>query len=418
MTSVWSPQAPGPDTGPPPHPGPDPAPGLHTIRWEAHAAFVAIDSTVQGRARGGLRIAADVTPEELTAAARTMTLKYGFLGLAQGGAKAGIRADGEAPVEAKQETLRGFARAAQPLLAKRLYIPDADIGTTAADIRRMMEAAGLPASRRDWRQNRSGFYTAVSCLAAARVVVARLGRSLAACRVAVEGFGQVGSALAGFLHEAGATVVGLSTSRGALYDARGLDVEALLRMAALHGSGFVDRYGAAERLDRAALLEQPVDVLFPCARRHSIHAGNVGRIGAAAVCAGANDPIDAAAERVLHERGVVVPPDFVANCGGVLGGTLEFAGVGHARIVHLLEAYVARAVASLLDRAERLGVPPRAVAEPAALAAHDRVRRAAERPGVAGGLFAVGLDWYRRGWLPRFMVAAATPRYLERRACW
>jgi len=388
---------------------------LYTVkRGSEPLGFLAIDSTVAGRARGGLRLVPDVTVEELKAAARTMTLKYGFLGLPQGGAKAGVFGDAEGSVEDKRERLHAFARVAETLLRDRTYTPDADLGTRADEIRWMMRSIGLPVGPRDWRHNRSGHYTAVSCLAAARALLEHVGGSLSGCRVAIEGFGQVGSALAALLHGQGATLVAVSTSRGAIYHPRGLDVQRLLQLAMEAGSAVVDRYAGAERLDRGALLELPVDLLCPCARYHSIQAGNAERVAARVVCAGANDPVEPRAEAVLYRRGIVYAPDFITNSGGVLGGTLEFAGVRPRRLVSLIERHTARSVAALLERADREAVPPRAVAEPLALARHERVRLAAEHPGLRDRALALGLEWYRRGWLPKALVASIAPTYLER----
>ena len=103
---------------------------LHRITQGSRVlGFVSIDSTVQGRARGGLRIAADLSEEEIRSDSRAMTLKYGLLGLPQGGAKAGLVGDGEAPASEKRRLLLEFAHAARPLLLDRRYVPDADLGT-------------------------------------------------------------------------------------------------------------------------------------------------------------------------------------------------------------------------------------------------------------------------------------------------
>ena len=186
---------------------------------------------------------------------------------------------------------------------------------------------------REWRHNRSGRYTAVSCLGAATASLEHVGGSLSGCRVAIEGFGQVGSALAELLHGHGATLVAVSTSRGAIYHPRGLDVPRLLQLVTEAGSAVVERYADADRLDRGALLELPVDLLCPCARYHSIHSGNAERVAARVVCPGANDPVHPRAEAVLYRCGIVCVPDFITNSGGVLGGTLEFAGVRPRRLV-------------------------------------------------------------------------------------
>ena len=390
---------------------------VHRVEHDGvELGFVVVDSSVEGRARGGLRLVQDVTELELREAARAMTLKYGLLGLPQGGAKAGLYGDPDAPLDERRARLLAFGRAMEPLLRARVYVPDADLGTRADDVRWMMEMLGLPVRAHDWRANRSGDYTAVSCVAAARAALASRGKGLRDCRVAIEGFGSVGAAAATLLDRAGARIVAVSTSRGALYAPEGLDVGRVLALAASVGSRLVDSYPAAQRLPREALCELPVDLLCPCARNHGIHAGNVAAIAAPVIAPGANNPITTDAERELVARGVLCVPDFVSNCGGVFGGTLEFGGVHPVRIAPVIDRYVSETVTALIAVAERRRVSLRAVAEPLALSRHDAVRRGAERPSVASRVVGAALEIYRRGWVPRRAVAALAPWRLLRSA--
>ncbi len=388
-------------------------PIIHAITERSRLlGYIAIDSTVAGRARGGLRLVADLSQEELRDAATSMTLKYGLLGLPQGGAKAGIIGDPDASPAERRRLLGAFAAAAATLLRTRQYVPDADIGTTAGEVREMMQGIGVRVGPREWRGNHSGEHTARSCLTAARALLERRGAELKGCRVAIEGFGKVGTALARLLAERGATVVAISTSRGAVYQRDGLDVDRLLDRAADLGSRVVE--GEPGAMDRALLLELPVDLLCPCARYHSIHTGNVDRIAATTIAAGANDPVSPEAERTLQARGVQYVPAFVSNCGGVLGGTLEFAGVALPRIGPLIEEPLRRLVIGLLDRAERAGISPGRLAETEALARHATVRARAESPGLTARLTAVGLAAYHRGWIPEALVSrVATRRLLQ-----
>ncbi len=376
--------------------------------------FVAIDSTVGGRSCGGLRFAPDVDEAEVRGLARAMTLKYGFLGLPQGGAKAGLRRDPEAPPAERRERLAAFARAMAPLLRRRLYIPGPDMGTNTADIRYVLETAGLRIEARELRGSRSAHYAALTAMAGVRTAARHLGLSLTGCSAAIEGYGKVGSALATLLAEAGARVVAVSTVRGALYNARGLDVPRLNGLAAAAGPALVDAYPDAERLGCAALLELPVDVLAPCARAGSVHSGNATRVVARIISPGANIPITPEAERILFERGALCLPDFATSSGGVLGDTMEFAGMTQARIAALIERRVARRLAWLLEEAARRGVAVRAVAEPLALERHEQLQQAAAHPQPLGRLFAAGLELYRRGWLPRSLVGALAGPYFER----
>jgi len=373
---------------------------IHTIRAGSEVlGFIAIDSTVAGRARGGLRLVPDLGEAELRAAARSMTLKYGLLGLPQGGAKAGILGDPEAPPGERRQRLHAFARTAAPFLKGRRYIPDADIGTTATEVRDMMQSIGARVGPREWRGNLSGEYTAWSVMASAEAMFAHIGRPLRGARVAIEGFGKVGSVLARLLQRRGAVIVAVSTSHGAVYEPDGLDLDRL----------------PPALMERSRLLELPVDLLCPCARFESLHAGNVERVQAQAICAGANNPVSPDALAVLEARGVHCLPDFVSNCGGVLGGTLEFAGMRPEAIGPTIERLSGDLVRSLLARARAEGVSPTVLAERDALARHERVRHAAEHPGLVGRLASLGLEVYRRGWFPARVMARLAPAAIRRR---
>ncbi len=377
--------------------------------------FVVVDSLVEGRARGGLRLVAHLTEIEIRAAARAMTLKYGLLGLPQGGAKAGVHGDPDAPVQQRRDRLLAFAGAIEPLLRTRVYVPDADLGTRADDIRWMMHTRGHPVGRYDWQANRSGDYTAASCAAAVRASLAHRAQPLSGCRVAIEGFGSVGAAVADRLRRGGARIVAVSTSRGALYEAAGLDVDRLRDLAATVGSRLVEAYTGAQQLRREQLLELPVDLLCPCARHHSIHAGNVGSIRAPVICGGANNPVSPDAEQELAGRGIVCVPDFISSCGGVLGGTLEFGGVRPARIVSIVDRYVFETMTALAAVADRRQALLRDVAEPLALSRHREIRWAAEKETLGNHLQRAALTLYRRGWVPRVAVAALAPSHLMKR---
>ena len=377
--------------------------------------FIAIDSTVCGRSCGGLRMLPDVDADEVRDLASAMTLKYGLLGLPQGGAKGGVLGDPEAPRPQRIERLIAFARAVQPLLADRTFQPCADMGTTNAEIREALTAVGVRTSRRQMQDTPSGIYTAASVLTAAKQATRHVGLDLPGCSVAIEGFGKVGGPLAGMLAEQGATVAAISTSRGAIYDPAGLDVEKLAHLADQAGSGVVERYTQAEPLAGPALLELPVDVLLPCARHGSIRADNAADIAARIVCPGANNPVTDDARGILANRGVLCVPDFLANSGGVLGGTMAFAGIRHERIAPLIDDLLSPLVAGILDRAGREDSSPRDVAVAIARGRFEEIRRGAEHPGLLGRLFGAAMGLYRCGLLPAAMVGAMAPRHFRGR---
>jgi glutamate dehydrogenase (NAD(P)+) len=390
-------------------------PYLETVREGSRVlGFLAVDSTIRGRSLGGLRLSPDVTAEEVVALSQSMTLKYGLAGLPQGGAKAGVRGDPEAPADERGERLAAFGRAIAGHLRSRTYQPDTDMGTNAADIRGMLSAIGASATRRAFRTDRSGFYTALTVLAAARAALFRRGASLDGATVAIEGFGAVGGSLASLLVRAGARVIAVSTSSGAIHDSRGLDVPRLSALARKFGSRGILEYEDAERIRDEDLVALPVDLLSPCARPWSIGAGQAADVRANVISPGANAPITPSAERILAAKGVLVVPDFVANSGGVIGGTMEFAAIREDRIEAFLLNRVGRWIAALLEHAERMGTTPAEVAIPLARARFEDTRRRSESPDMQGRLLGLGLELYRWRLLPGLIVGACAPRWFER----
>ncbi len=376
--------------------------------------YVAIDSTIRGRSCGGLRMLPDIEEAEIQALARSMTLKYGFLGLPQGGAKAGVFGDPEAPRSERLERLVEFGNAIKPLLRTKAFIPGADLGTASADIRHMLNAVGVRVGRRELQNNSSGDYTAHSVLAGIVPSAYHTGLGLSGCTAAIEGFGNVGRPLARLLAGVGVKVVAISTSRGALYHPKGLDVDRLVHLADEVGSRVVEIYGEAQSINREDMLELPVDVLCPCARWNSIHSGNASRISARIICPGANNPITPEAESLLLERGVLCPPDFVTNCGGVLGGTMEFASVSKETIATFINHHIGERVVGLLNAAKARNCSPREVAASIALHRFQEVREGADRPTPISRLFEAGLELYRRGWIPGPLVGALSLQYFKR----
>jgi glutamate dehydrogenase (NAD(P)+) len=238
--------------------------------------------------------------------------------------------------------------------------------------------------------------------------------NLSKCTAAIEGFGNVGRPLASLLGSTGIKVVAISTSRGALYNPQGLNVGRLSRLAEEAGSQVVELYREAEFVDREKLLELPVDILCPCARWNSLNMSNVHRIAAQVICPGANNPITPDAEHTLFERGVLCLPDFVANCGGVLGGTMEFASVSREKISNFINHHISIRIAWLLNEAKSKHQLPRDVAVPFALGRFNHVVQSAERPTPLSRLFNLGLELYRHGWIPGRLVAPLSLRYFEK----
>lgn len=376
--------------------------------------FLVIDSTIGNRAWGGLRMETDVDQMELSLLAQAMTLKFGFLGLPQGGAKAGVCCDPEAPAAERRQRLAAFAKALAPLLRQRLYQPSPDMGTDYQDINYLLAAAGVRTTGRASRSARSGYYTALSVFAGVKQALRFLETPQRGVTAAIEGFGRVGSPLAGLLVEAGLRVVAVSTSRGAIYREEGLDVGQLQALASQAGSRVVELFPGVQRLERRALLELPVDVLCPCARHHSLNQDNAPRVQARVISPGANNPLSPEAEQLLFERGVVSIPDFVSNSGGVLGGTMEFASVSPQGIAAFIDVKLGDRLAWLLQEAARQKSRPSQIAISLAQRRFAQIRRQAEHPSPRQRLFHLAVNLYRQKWVPGFLVAPLSLQYFSK----
>jgi glutamate dehydrogenase (NAD(P)+) len=376
--------------------------------------FLVMHSLFRGSSRGGIRMASDISEDEVRLLAEGMTLKFGLLGLPQGGAKAGIRADPDAPAEERYAALREFGQAIAPLLRSRTYIPGPDMGTSNAMVRRLLVAEGVPVYHRELRGLRSGYFTALSVFSAARHAADAIGLSMVGARVSIEGFGKVGSALAQLFHELGARVVAISTSQGALYNAGGLDVPKLVRAWEARGSRFVADFDGADRCRSETIFEAPVDILCPCARHNTITVANAGGVQARIVSSGSNHPYDLKTERWLASRGAVLLPYWISNCGGTLGETMEFAGWRGGEIAAFIHRRLEPNVRWLIGEARETGLTQTEIAKPATVARFKRLSEQSERRGLGGRIAGAGLECYRRGLLPSGAVRLLSRGYFER----
>jgi glutamate dehydrogenase (NAD(P)+) len=146
--------------------------------------------------------------------------------------------------------------------------------------------------------------------------------SMEGLRVAVQGFGNVGSFLARFLAEQGAKVIAVSDSRGGIYNEAGLDMSAVL--AHKQETGALEGLRGAESISNEELLRLECDVLAPCALEQVITRDNADQVRAKIVCEGANGPVTPAADEVLDDRGIMILPDILANAGGVVVSYFEW----------------------------------------------------------------------------------------------
>lgn len=324
-------------------------------------AVVVIDNVAAGPAIGGTRMAPDVTVDEVARLARAMTLKNASAGLRHGGAKAGIKADPRMPYEDKVRLVRAFGAAIRPLTD---YVPGPDMGLDEGLMAHLRDecgrAVGLPAVLGGIPLDELG--ATGYGLAVAADVAHELGLvDLVGARVVVQGFGSVGMAAARFLVERGARVVAVSDSRGAVADPTGLDVAALV--AHKRSGEPVSTFSGGEQAPADDLVAYDCDIWVPAARPDVFHGGNADDVKARLVLQGANIPATAEAEAILHERGVVCVPDFIANAGGVICASVEYAGGTAGQAFAAIAEKVATNTRLVLETALRDGVAPRVAAD-------------------------------------------------------
>ncbi len=291
-------------------------------------------STVLGPTKGGIRYHPSVTLEEIRAFAMLMTWKCAVVGLPYGGAKGGVVCDPKLMSSTELEHLtRRYATEIGILIGPESDIPAPDMGTTPQvmawimDTYSMHHGYSVPAVVTGKPISIGGSAGRMEATGRGVAIVARetarhLGMQLAGARVAVQGFGNVGSTAAQTLRAEGCRIVAISDSRGGIHNDRGLDPDDVLQHK--QQAGRVAGYPGADAVTNEQLLELPCDILVPAAVEAQITADNAPRIKARIVVEGANAPTLPEADAVLRERRIFVVPDILANAGGVIVSYFEW----------------------------------------------------------------------------------------------
>lgn len=330
------------------------------------SAVVVVDNTACGPAIGGTRMATDITVDEVARLARAMTFKSATARLPHGGAKAGIVADPSMPAREKESVIRWFAQAIRDMHS---FIPGPDIGTDERCMAWIHDeigrSVGLPATLGGIPLDELGA-TGYGLAIAAEAAAAAGQIGLRGARVAIQGFGAVGTHTARFLAERGASIVAVSDSRGAIGDSTGLPVDELV--AWKRAGGQVAEFAGGEPLDRDSVIGTDCEILVPAARPDVITEANVHDVKAMLVLEGANIPVTRDAEAALHDRGVLCLPDWVVNAGGVMCASAEYAGDGRTRAFEGIEQTIRENTVMVIERSTHEATLPRVVAEGLALA--------------------------------------------------
>ncbi len=292
-------------------------------------------NTSRGPGKGGVRFHQDVTLSEVMALSAWMTVKNAAVNVPYGGAKGGIRVDPKTLSKGElQRMTRRYTSEINIIIGPNKDIPAPDVNTNEQIMAWMMDTysmnqgstasgvvTGKPISLGGslGRQEATGRGVfVVGCEAAVK-----LGMDLKGARIAVQGFGNVGSVAARLFAEAGAKVVAVQDHVGTVVREGGLDIATLQAHVAANGS--VAGFSGGEQLkDRAQFWEVDCDILVPAALEQQITEMNAHKIRAKLILEGANGPTTPAADDILRERGVLVVPDVIANAGGVTVSYFEW----------------------------------------------------------------------------------------------
>jgi len=370
-------------------------------------ASIGIDVAVRGRSSGGVSLVGSCDGALLERAARSRTLSYGLLGMPIGGAAAFIKTPPRATPSQARQLLAAFGQAAGPLLTSGKFNPTAELGIDDGDIRWLLSTLGTRVPRRALRDQSgvfAGLTVALSAVAALRAAGVRPARATAA----VEGFGKVGGSAALELYERGVKVVAISTNEGALFDADGLDVPALLPLAQRLGVSFVRKYTEADRIAAAEARSLSVDLFCPCALPGGIDLATAARLRCRVLVPGARVPLKPGGEGMLTGRGVLYVPDFVATCGGILGPALTLGGFSMPSASVLIERHYPPLLEWMLGVGERHGGSFAEFAAEYAMSRFERARAEAERQGPHPTVGDVALSACSRGVVPPVLLQRST----------
>src|SRR3989337_986938 len=291
-------------------------------------------NSARGPYKGGVRYHPDLTLDDLKALAMEMTWKCSLVGVPFGGAKGGIVCNPKNLSKNELERLtRRYTYAIMPIIGIEKDIPAPDVNTNEQIMAWMMDTYSM----------NNGYCTPGIVTGKPVNIGGSLGRtdatglgipfSIASAikskkmnfkglKVAIQGYGNVGSTVGKLLSEMGCKIVAVSSSKGGVFNPKGLNHNELMKHYKEHGS--FDNFPSAESITNEALLELPCDVLVPAALGNQITRENAGKIKAKLIIEGANAPTTLKADQIFTERKIPVVPDILANAGGVIVSYFEW----------------------------------------------------------------------------------------------
>jgi glutamate dehydrogenase (NAD(P)+) len=331
-----------------------------------------------GPAKGGIRYHPDVTLDEVTALAAWMTWKCAVAHVPFGGGKGGIVCDPTRMSRRELEALtRRYVAEIVDAIGPEKDVPAPDVNTNDQVMAWIMDTysmhvghtstavvTGKPIEMGGSLGRREA--TGRGVMIVTREAARHVGIDIKGATVAVQGFGNVGSVSADLLAKIGARVVAVTDWKGGVYNDKGLDVPAMLEYAKEKKS--IDGFPGGEPLENEQLFSLDVDVLVPAALENQITVDNAPAIKARIIAEGANGPTTPEAHHMLHQRGVFVIPDILANAGGVTTSYFEWVQDRHgyfweeAEVNKRLEAKMVEAFHDVLQTSLKYSVDMRTAA--------------------------------------------------------
>jgi glutamate dehydrogenase (NAD(P)+) len=308
--------------------------GMDDGRVEVFTGYRVQHSIARGPAKGGIRYAPDVSLDEVRALASWMTWKCAVVNIPFGGAKGGVICDPKVLSQGELERItRRYTAEMIEFIGPEKDVPAPDVGTNEQTMAWIMDTysmhmrqtvtsvvTGKPVNIGGSRGRREATGRGISVVC--DEAVKHLGMDVEDCRVIVQGFGNVGSNAAKLLSEKGYAVIGITEFDGALFNADGIDVEALLRHRAKAGT--INGFAGSEAVDKDELITRECEILIPAATENVITSRNAAALQCRVLCEGANGPTTIVADEILAEKGVFIVPDILANAGGVTASYFEW----------------------------------------------------------------------------------------------
>ena len=311
-------------------------PVLSNGRVKSIQAFLVRHNDILGPAKGGIRMATDVTIDDVTGLSMDMSWKTALIGVPFGGGKSGICID---PLSLssndKEVVVRSFTRGMMRQIGPEIYVPAPDMGTSERDMGFISDCISYShgASITDGcfvtgkpvvvggilgRKGATGKGVVFSVVRAC----SKIGINIEKATVSIQGFGNVGSVAANEIIKEGAKVVAVSDINCGIFNPEGIDISELLAYS--QSNGTIEGFGGCKHISSEDVLTVDCDIVIPSATGGQITEGNANSIKAKLVAEAANSPITPKADEILDKKGVFVIPDILCNAGGVFVSYLEY----------------------------------------------------------------------------------------------